>query len=151
MSPRAAWRLERLGYGPVYDYGWGKVDWLAAGLPSEGSGQREKRALDVIQTAVTGEPTTALREVAERARVAGVPSVLVVNDEGIVLGRVKVSEVSGASVDGTAEDAMQPGPATVRAHEPLEPLLERMAKRGVTEIVVTTPEGQLLGVVRRDP
>jgi hypothetical protein len=26
-----------------------------------------------------------------------------------------------------------------------------MAKRGVTEIVVTTPEGQLLGVVRRDP
>jgi CBS domain-containing protein len=77
--------------------------------------------------------------------------VLVVNDQGIVFGRVKVSEDSGVSVDGTAEDAMQPGPATVRANEPLEPLLERMAKRGVTEIVVSTPEGQLLGVVRRDP
>src|SRR5712692_7102042 len=150
MSPRAAWRLERLGYGPLYDYGWGKVDWLAAGLPTEGSGPHERRALNVIQTAVTCEPTTALREVAERAKVAGVPSVLVVNEERIVLGRVKFSDELGAT-DGTAEDAMQPGPATVRAHEPLEPLLERMAKRGVTEIVVTTPEGQLLGVVRREP
>src|SRR2546425_461639 len=41
MSPRAAWRLERLGYGPVHDYVGGKVDWLAAGLPSEGEGSRE--------------------------------------------------------------------------------------------------------------
>jgi CBS domain-containing protein len=44
---------------------------------------------------------------------------------------------------------MEPGPATVRAHEPLDPLLERMARRGVDEIIVTTPEGVLLGVVRR--
>src|SRR5712691_518454 len=34
MSPRAAWRLERLGFTPVYDYALGKVDWMAAGLPS---------------------------------------------------------------------------------------------------------------------
>ncbi len=46
-----------------------------------------------------------------------------------------------------AEDVMQPGPTTVRAHEPLDPLLERMAERGVEEVLVTTPEGRLLGVV----
>jgi CBS domain-containing protein len=44
---------------------------------------------------------------------------------------------------------MEPGPATVRAHEPLPPLLERMARRQVDEMIVTTPEGELLGVVRR--
>jgi CBS domain-containing protein len=44
---------------------------------------------------------------------------------------------------------MEPGPTTVRAHEPLEALLERMARRGVDDMIVTTPEGELLGIVRR--
>jgi CBS domain-containing protein len=44
---------------------------------------------------------------------------------------------------------MEPGPATVRPHEPLPPLLERMARRQVEEMIVTTPEGELLGMVRR--
>ena len=37
MSPRAAWRLEAAGFGPVYDYVGGKADWLAADLPFEGT------------------------------------------------------------------------------------------------------------------
>ena len=36
MSPRAACRLESLGFGEVYDYVAGKLDWMAAGLPTEG-------------------------------------------------------------------------------------------------------------------
>ena len=43
---------------------------------------------------------------------------------------------------------MQPGPTTVRANEPLEPLLDRMGERNVAEVLVTTPDGRLLGVVR---
>lgn len=43
---------------------------------------------------------------------------------------------------------MEPGPATVRAHQPLVPLSEPMARRGVDEIVVTTPQGELLGFHR---
>src|SRR6266568_2359273 len=39
MSPRAAWRLEAAGFGPVYDYVAGKADWLAADLPFEGTAQ----------------------------------------------------------------------------------------------------------------
>jgi hypothetical protein len=35
MSPRAAWRLEAAGFGPVYDYAAGKMDWPAADLPYE--------------------------------------------------------------------------------------------------------------------
>src|SRR5262249_13063891 len=37
MSPRAAWRLEAAGFGPVYDYVAGKADWLAADLPFDGT------------------------------------------------------------------------------------------------------------------
>ncbi len=39
MSPRAAWRLEATGFGPVYDYAAGKADWLAADLPFEGTAE----------------------------------------------------------------------------------------------------------------
>jgi hypothetical protein len=37
MSPRAAWRLEGLGFEEVYDYTAGKADWFASGLPKEGT------------------------------------------------------------------------------------------------------------------
>ncbi len=36
MSPRAAWRLESLGFTKVFDYVAGKADWSASGLPMEG-------------------------------------------------------------------------------------------------------------------
>lgn len=34
-SPKAAQRMEELGYTDVYDYEAGKADWKAAGLPVE--------------------------------------------------------------------------------------------------------------------
>lgn len=71
--------------------------------------------------------------------------VLVINEERVVLGRVPTGRHHVARV----EDVMQPGPTTVRAYEPLHALLARMAQRHVHEIVVTTSEGRLIGVVRR--
>src|SRR6266851_66135 len=44
MSPRAAWRLESLGFGEVYDYVAGKLDWMAAGLRTEGTNAAHPRA-----------------------------------------------------------------------------------------------------------
>jgi rhodanese-related sulfurtransferase len=35
-SPKAARKMEELGYQEVYDYEAGKMDWKAAGLPVEG-------------------------------------------------------------------------------------------------------------------
>lgn len=145
MSPRAAWLLERLGFGPVYDYGAGKVDWMAAGLPTVRADASERRALD----AADRDPATCRLD--DRvADIAGLneQSVMVVNERGVVLGRVSPGRVEAA--DSTpVEEVMEPGPATVRAHEPLAPLLDRMAGRGVSEVVVTTPQGVLLGVVQR--
>jgi hypothetical protein len=52
MSPRAACRLETLGFEQVYDYAPGKADWLARGLPREGDKAHEARAVDVVRTDV---------------------------------------------------------------------------------------------------
>lgn len=144
MSPRAAWRLERLGFGPVYDYGAGKADWMAAGLRTVRADSSERRALD----AADRDPPTC-RPDDRVADVAGLNerSVVVVDERGIVLGRVSPGRVDAAD-SRAIEEVMEPGPATVRAHEPIAPLLERMARRGVGEVIVTTPQGELLGVVQ---
>lgn len=144
MSPRAAWRLEALGYGPLYDYAAGKVDWMAAGLPTIRTDAVERRALDwADRDPPTCHPDDLVGELPARGE-----SVVVINDRRMVLGRLRAGT---APTDAAArvEDVMEPGPATVRAHEPLDPLLERMRRRGTDEVIVTTPEGEFLGVVRR--
>jgi CBS domain-containing protein len=105
----------------------------------------ERRALDVADR----DPPT-YRPDDRVADIAGLNehSVVVVDERGIVLGRVSPVRVD-ATDSKLVEEVMEPGPATVRAHEPLAPLLERMARRGVSEVIVTTPQGELLGVVQR--
>ena len=51
--------------------------------------------------------------------------------------------------DGRAEDLMQPGPSTVRCDTPAGELAERLAQRDLRTAVVSTPEGELVGVVLR--
>lgn len=144
MSPRAAWRLERLGYEPVHDYVAGKVDWMAAGLATIRADPSEPRALDAADR---DPPTCSPESLVDRA-VASTPgaTLVVVNEQRIVLGRLRPN-TAGAGGRTRVEDVMEIGPTTVRAHEPLVPLLERMARRQVDEVIVTTPEGELLGVV----
>ena len=43
MSPRAACRLETLGFEHVYDYVPGKADWLARALRTEGEDTDQPR------------------------------------------------------------------------------------------------------------
>ena len=66
MSPRAACRLETLGFARVYDYVLGKADWLAHGLPTEGEQADLPRAKDLLSddvvTARLDEPVGAVRE-----------------------------------------------------------------------------------------
>ncbi len=50
MSPRAALRLEHLGFTDLYDYVPGKSDWTAAGLAREGHSSHVLNAGDVIHT-----------------------------------------------------------------------------------------------------
>lgn len=142
MSPRAAGRLERLGFPRVFDYGPGKVDWMAAGLPTERADESDRRAVDAAETDVpTCGPSTPVNDLPTG-------EVVVVDDEKIVLGRFARSEDDNVGDDVLVEDVMKPGPWTVRAHEPLEPLLEGMREHKVADVLVTTPEGRLLGLLR---
>src|SRR5216683_1666901 len=60
MSKRAAWRLETLGFEQVHHYTPGKEDWMAAGLPIEGSKASIPRVGGVARRDV---PTCRLDEV----------------------------------------------------------------------------------------
>lgn len=145
MSPRAACRLEQLGY-TTYDYVAGKADWLAAGLPTIRQPGGDTRALDVAdRTPATCRHDDTLGVVAART---GPNPVVVLSNSGIVLGVLTDAELRGDQAE-IVEKVMRPGPATVRANEPLQPLLQRMREHNVDAIIITTPEGLLLGVVRR--
>jgi hypothetical protein len=148
MSPRAAWRLEQLEFAPVYDYTAGKVDWLAAGEATEHQGTLPARVLSALDTAV---PICQLDDRAGlasgRAAASGWPICVVLNPAGVVAGRLRVDRIA-ADDQRTADEALEPGPATIRAHDDLSATLARMADRRVTVLLVTTPEGTLLGALR---
>ena len=147
MSPRAAWRLETFGYDPVYDYVLGKADWLAAGLPTEGNRTHAPRASDAIDRSV---PTCTLEEpvadVAARLVASGSPICVVVNEHHVVQGRLRRDRLDPADTR-TAEDVMEPGPATIRADADLAETRQRMTTRKAASLIVSTPEGVLLGVL----
>jgi len=148
MSPRAAWQLEALGFEPVYDYAEGKLDWIAHGLPVEGEGPHYAVAGEVsdraaVLTCRVGDPVGDLS-----AALDSVPHdyCVVLNDQEIVLGRMRKRNVAG-SPDDAVELVMDPGPTTLRPKEPAKPLLERMRAKKVPTAIVTTKDGRLVGAV----
>lgn len=151
MSPRAALRLEHFGFTDVYDYVPGKNDWTAAGLPREGHSSHVPNAGDVIHTDI---PTCHFRDRLDDAlksmEAAGVGFCVAVDQDRIVVGRLLIEDAQRQQGDATVEETMRSGPTTIRANEPLEALLERMRSAGVEEILVTDPEGKLLGLLDRD-
>lgn len=150
MSPRAACRLETLGFAEVYDYFAGKVDWLARGLPREGEKADEVRAFELtVDDAVTCRLDDRVGDVRERVDASPYGFAFVVSGERILLGRLRRAALECAP-DVLAEAVMEPGPSTIRAHRDLEAVRERMERNDLTLLPVTTPEGELLGVVRRD-
>jgi len=84
-----------------------------------------------------------------RARVDSSPYgfALVTASGGVLLGRLRASVMRDS--DGRAEEAMEPGPSTVRCDTPAGELAERLAQRDLRTAVVSTPEGELVGVVLR--
>ena len=75
---------------------------------------------------------------------------VVINDNRIVQGRLRRDRLD-TNDDRAVEDVMEPGPATVRADADLTGTTERMQRRGVTTLIVSTPDGALLGALRTEP
>jgi Mg/Co/Ni transporter MgtE len=139
-----------MGFEQVYDYEDGKRDWGSFGLPREGKKTQEPSGGDLARRDV---PTCLLeddlQEVRQRARASGWKTCMVVNEHGIVLGRLGRKALRADS-DQTVEEAMTEGPSTVRPSIGGSALLKRMIDNGLTSFVVTTAGGKLIGVVLRE-
>ena len=152
MSPRAACRLETLGFDPglVYDYVEGKAGWLAYGLPREGDKATVLYAGELVDA---DPPTCALdtpvAEIRSALTTTGYGFALVITAGRVVLGRVRRSALAHGDSSSTAEDVMEAGPSTVRFNTRADELAERLAKRDLRTAVVTTPNGCLVGVFHR--
>ena len=148
MSPRAAWRLESLRFTDVHDFAAGKAAWLAAGLPIVGSDATTPRAGEHARNDVpTCRPDEPLNAVRERVRAAGWDTCIVINQEQIVLGRLGRNALTRDD-DRTVEDAMSAGPSTIRPDTPLATIAQRLCEKGLTSALVTTLDGELVGVLR---
>jgi CBS domain-containing protein len=133
----------------VYDYEAGKLDWLAAGLPSEGTNARRPRAASVARADVpTCFVDERLGDVRARVRAAGWDTCVAVNRERVVLGLLRAPELDAAP-DLPIERAMRPGPSTFRPFVPIEELAEHMAERDLESSPITTSDGRLVGLLRR--
>jgi CBS domain-containing protein len=151
MSPRAAWRLEDLGFADVAHYAGGVADWMASGLPIEGTMADD---LHVGAVARQDAPTCAPRDTIAHVRrmLEGSPwtTCFVVNEQRILLGRLAEGDLRDADAQSLAEEAMRPGPVTYRPDFQADQLLDVMEQRDIAVVPVTTSEGVLVGAVRRE-
>ena len=151
MSPRAASRLETLGFDPVYDYVDGKAAWGSVGLPLEGMNGSETRAGAHTRTDVpTCGSEEPLQIVRQRVHGAGWETCFVIDDERVILGRLGRAALSRED-DVPVEQVMSEGPSTIRPSGRLDVLAERMRVQRLSNLPVTTLEGKLVGLLfRRD-
>jgi Mg/Co/Ni transporter MgtE len=98
-------------------------------------------------------PTCALDErlghVGERAAANGWDACVVVNEQRVVLGLLRSAELGGHP-DLRIEQAMRPGPSTYRPHVAVQVLAQLMVEHGVESSPITTSDGRLVGLLRRD-
>jgi CBS domain-containing protein len=150
MSPRAASRLETLGFNYVFDYVAGKADWGSFGLPLEGTNGSETRAGANVRTDVpTCGPDDRLHDVCDLLDASGWNTCFVVDDGRVVLGRLGRRAIRERT-DITASEAMTLGPSTVRPSARLEEMVDRMRRQNLTSLPVTRSDGVLVGLVLRD-
>ena len=139
-----------MGFSDVYDFQAGKKSWGSYGLPREGTNVPQRAAGDVAhQDVPTCTLDERLAEVRQRVRAAGWDTCVVVNEQRVVLGRLGRRALAGEDEVSIAA-RMSPGPSTVRPSIGADALLERIHARNLTSYLVTTPDGRLVGLVRRD-
>ena len=75
---------------------------------------------------------------------------LVLSPGGVVLGRVRKSALQTLGDGDPIDTVLGPRPQTIRPHLTQRKLEERFEAYGFQTLVVTRPDGTLIGVVRRD-
>jgi CBS domain-containing protein len=123
---------------------------MGAGMPIEGEAALLPKAGGIARTNVPtcnlDTPIDAVRQLLDQSEW---DSCFVINEESIVLGRIYRSKLE-EGMDGTAQDAMDPGPSTYRPDVPAIELLERMREEDLSNAPITTSDGVLVGLALRD-
>jgi len=122
---------------------------MGAGLPTEGTNAQAPRLVDVVRRDV---PTCSLGErlgdVRERVVAAGWDACVVVSTERVVLGLLRAEELK-ADPRMPVEHVMRPGPSTYRPSVSVAEMHRIMSDRNLASSPVTTSDGRLVGLVRR--
>ena len=122
---------------------------MGAGLPTEGTNARVPRLADVVRRDV---PTCSLGErlgdVRDRVLAAGWDACVVISAERVVLGLLRAGELQ-ADPQVPVERVMRPGPSTYRPFVSVAELRRIMSDRDMASSPVTTSDGRLVGLVRR--
>jgi hypothetical protein len=74
---------------------------------------------------------------------------LVLSTEGVLLGRLGRSALATVAGDAAIEGVLEPGPSTIRPHLTPAELQRRVQRSDIQTLVVTRPDGTLVGVVRQ--
>ena len=85
----------------------------------------------------------------ERVRASGFETCVVVNERGVVLGRLG-RQALAADDDATVEEAMTAGPGTIRPDLSAAAAAKRMRERKLPSMLVTHSDGTLVGLLRRE-
>ncbi|HSP10696.1 MAG TPA: CBS domain-containing protein [Candidatus Dormibacteraeota bacterium] len=149
MAPRAAARLEAMGFREIHEYKAGKLDWLAAGLPTEGDNSQRPRASTAARKDVpTCRTDERLGEVRARSGAAGWDAAVVVDERDVVLGLLRAKELARGD-DLRVAEAMRPGPSTFRPYVPIKEMADYMTGHDLESAPVTTSDGKLVGLLLR--
>ncbi|HEX6520305.1 MAG TPA: CBS domain-containing protein [Streptosporangiaceae bacterium] len=122
---------------------------MGAGQPVEGTNADRQRLVDVVRRDVPTCPLgELLGEVRDRVAAAGWDACVVVSETRVVLGLLRAKELQ-ADPALLVEQAMRPGPSTYRPFVSVEQMRRTMIDRNLESSPVTTSDGKLVGLVRK--
>ena len=128
----------------------GKLDWMAAGWPTEGTNTEHPRAGDAAHRDVpTCTLSEKLGEVRDRVKALGWDAAVVVNEQSVVLGLLRSKELAG-DADLRIEQAMRPAPSTFRPFVSLHEMAHFLVDHKSESALVTTSDGRLVGLLRQE-
>jgi CBS domain-containing protein len=136
----------------VVDYANGKEDWFGADLPADGTRPQTDRIGAHAKPVPSFGLHAAVGDVVDAIRDGGWGFGVVVDDDGVVLGRLRQQDVSDAAASDPstpAERIMKEGPSTYRPNVPVAELADQLREKNRDDALVTTSDGVLLGAVRR--
>ena len=128
----------------MYDYVAGKMDWLAADLPFEGAAQLA--GMFTRRGVAMAREGTPAAEALRLLEAQGFGPVMVLHQAGVVMGAAYRAGLASAAGQDAVGSVMRFGVSTVRPSEDAAALAHRMGHADVTRVVVTRPDGTLIGL-----